>query len=179
MSLIDRVTANPIVGLTTAAALLASTFAVSAIANAAIDRTQQRVEQYPTVTSTVLIPGPKGDKGDTGSPGTNGIDGRNGIDGTNGPAGINGNDGVNGTSGTNGTNGKDGQRGPKGDTGNQGPKGDKGDTGNTGPAGINGKDGNPGPLCPTGYSSATIDVHQRNPEGTTSILTCVLETTAP
>ena len=72
------------------------------------------------------IPGPKGDRGDTG------------------PQGPKGNPGEQGPKGDDGDRGPEGPRGPKGDDGVQGPPGPKGDDGDEGPQGPIGLTGPPG-----------------------------------
>ncbi|EJB4016879.1 tail fiber protein [Escherichia coli] len=78
------------------------------------------------------VPGPKGEKGDTGPAGLAGPQGPKGDTGAAGPAGA---------QGPKGDKGDPGVAGPAGPAGAPGPKGDKGDPGVAGPAGPEGPQG--------------------------------------
>ena len=71
-------------------------------------------------SSTQILQGPQGPKGETGATG---------------PQGPKGDTGETGPQGPKGDTGETGPQGPKGDTGETGTQGPKGDTGETGPQG--------------------------------------------
>ena len=75
-----------------------------------------------------LIPGIKGDKGDTGPIGSKGDTGQTGSKGDKGDTGPTGSKGDKGDTGYIGPKGDTGAIGPKGDTGAIGPKGKEGST---------------------------------------------------
>ena len=83
------------------------------------------------ISSIELIPGPKGDKGDTGPQGLQGPKGDTGPQGLQGERGLQGEQGPQGERGLQGPQGPQGERGLQGIQGVQGPKGDKGDPGTT------------------------------------------------
>ena len=83
------------------------------------------------ISSIELIPGPKGDKGDTGPQGPQGPKGDTGPQGLQGERGL---QGEQGPQGERGLQGEQGPQGPKGDTGPQGPQGEKGEPGDGGNA---------------------------------------------
>ena len=125
------------------------------------------------------------DQGAQGPPGPPGERGPRGVPGARGPAGADSQvPGPPGRDGSDGAPGRDGASivGPQGAQGVPGssivgPRGETGAAGRDstvpGPAGPAGAQGEPGPLCPAGFTPTTIDVHQRNPEATPTILVCV------
>jgi len=109
-------------------------------------------------------PGPSGETGPTGSRGATGSPGESGPSGVPGPLGPSGENGSPGTQGIPGVQGEQGIQGIQGEPGIQGPPGQQG---------IQGIQGPPGPTCPPGTTLTTIDVHQRNPEATATIVVCL------
>ena len=93
--------------------------------------------------SSCALPGPQGERGETGADGLTPFIGENGnwwiggVDtgvaaaGLNGKDGVDGMDGADGSNGADGKDGADGQVGPQGEQGMQGDKGDQGDPGIT------------------------------------------------
>ncbi|XP_063079657.1 scavenger receptor class A member 3 [Engraulis encrasicolus] len=98
-------------------------------------------------------PGPKGNRGDTGTkgsigkPGFKGDPGGPGIPGPMGPKGFNGPKGATGEPGPTGVRGNSGVKGAKGSLGQPGPRGERGQKGDMG---VIGKDGLTGPMGPPG-----------------------------
>lgn len=88
-----------------------------------------------------LMPGPKGDKGETGERGPIGPKGDAGERGPQGDAGPRGADGLQGPIGPQGLQGERGQDGQKGERGEQGPIGPAGPQGPIGLTGPKGADG--------------------------------------
>jgi hypothetical protein len=128
------------------------------------------------------IPGPSGQNGSVGPPGPIGPSGPPGAVGSIGPRGATGSPGESGPpgvpgplgpSGENGSPGTQGVQGLQGLQGEPGIQGNQGPPGEQGVQGIQGVQGPPGPICPPGSTLTSIDVHQRNPEATTTILACV------
>jgi hypothetical protein len=118
-------------------------------------------------------PGPSGAVGSAGTRGATGSPGESGPPGVPGPLGPSGENGSPGTQGIPGLQGLQGSPGPQGEPGIQGDQGPPGERGPQGIQGIQGVQGPPGPTCPPGSTLTSIDIHQRNPEATTTILACV------
>lgn len=90
---------------------------------------------------SLIMSGPKGDKGDTGLQGIQGVKGDTGSQGIQGIKGDKGNAGDTGLTGSQGIQGITGSKGDKGDIGPRGfagLQGDKGEQGDTGPQGQDG-----------------------------------------
>jgi hypothetical protein len=102
---------------------------------------QLKGAQGPAGQSVTGLPGPQGQKGDTGAPGSIGPQGVKGDTGATGATGAQGPKGDTGATGATGSAGAKGDTGATGPAGPQGPAGAKGDTGAAGPAGAKGDTG--------------------------------------
>ena len=138
MSLLARVTGNPVLGFGLAGVLMAGAFA-STVNQSAPAETALASSQ-PSSSATPA-PGPTGPPGPAGPPVLAGADGAAAHPGAAGPAGADGSDGSSGT---------DGAQGPAGPRGAAGPAGEPGTAGRRGPAGPTGPAGPPGPPGPSG-----------------------------
>ncbi|KAL0164949.1 hypothetical protein M9458_040702, partial [Cirrhinus mrigala] len=99
------------------------------------------------------LPGPKGNRGETGAKGSVGVTGPKGdrgIAGNRGSQGLKGAVGIKGDQGVQGPSGMKGGPGLKGEKGSLGPPGPRGEKGLKGDMGAPGKDGIPGPKGPAG-----------------------------
>ena len=95
-------------------------------------------------SSSPLIEGTGGEKGDRGSTGPQGIQGEKGDAGSQGIQGEKGETGSQGVQGEKGDAGSQGIQGEKGETGSQGIQGEKGETGSQGIQGEKGEKGDAG-----------------------------------
>ena len=112
--------------------------------------------------NSIVVPGVKGDKGDTGAQGPKGDTGNQGPTGPQGPKGDTGAQGSIGSQGPKGDTGAQGPAGP------QGPKGDTGAHGSTGSQGPKGDTGAQGPKGDTG--SQGVSIQNAFPEGSNLVL---------
>lgn len=128
----------------------------------------QLIKNFTIVKGAPGLPGPKGNRGDTGSKGPMGLTGSKGDRGPSGtrgasgekgslgPKGAPGEVGPSGSKGAAGLKGAKGAIGPPGVKGERGPKGDRGFPGSdglqgpNGPMGIQGQAGLPGIIGPPG-----------------------------
>lgn len=99
------------------------------------------------------VPGPKGDKGDTGAAG------EQGPKGDKGDTGATGEQGPKGDKGDTGATGEQGPKGDKGEPGAAGEQGSKGDKGDTGDKGAQGDKGDAGEKGETAYSNTILPVN--------------------
>lgn len=113
----------------------------------------QLIKNFTILKGAPGPPGPKGNRGESGSKGPMGLTGSKGdrgpigSRGSAGEKGTIGPKGVQGETGTSGNRGVPGIKGSKGAPGLPGPRGERGQKGDMGPSG---RDGGPGPTGPTG-----------------------------
>ncbi|XP_044185340.1 scavenger receptor class A member 3 [Thunnus albacares] len=112
------------------------------------------------------LTGSKGDRGPVGSRGSPGEKGPIGPKGVPGETGPSGNRGAVGVKGAKGSLGQPGLRGERGQKGDMGPSGKDGLPGPTGPQGIQGQAGLPGIIGPTGPRGKPGPVGPPGPPGT-------------
>ncbi|XP_007255477.1 scavenger receptor class A member 3 [Astyanax mexicanus] len=116
-------------------------------------RHSQLIQNFTILKGAPGRPGPKGNRGETGTtgpPGNLGIKGDKGLQGVPGPSGPKGSLGPKGDQGEPGSIGARGNAGPKGAKGSLGQPGPRGEKGQKGDMGVAGKDGLQGPKGPTG-----------------------------
>ncbi|XP_034554729.1 scavenger receptor class A member 3 [Notolabrus celidotus] len=113
----------------------------------------QLIKNFTIVKGIPGPPGPKGNRGETGTKGPMGLTGSKGDRGPLGTRGFAGEKGslgpkgVQGETGISGNRGAQGIKGAKGAPGTPGPRGERGQKGDMGPAGAG---GGPGPTGPAG-----------------------------
>lgn len=118
--------------------------------------------------------GPTGDSGPTGDTGSTGPTGEQGSTGPTGNSGSTGSTGATGITGATGNTGASGVTGPTGITGPTGPTGITGPTGSSGSNGSTGPTGSTGNTGPTGASGSLTLTAAPSSDVTTSGLTITL-----